>query len=59
MPDWKDGGKNKYVIANDKGESRIWDYQTIIRFLAFQDKKRAEEFLKCFRDLIEKAGDLI
>ena len=59
VPDWKDGGKNKYVIANDKGESRIWDYQTIIRFLAFQDKKRAEEFLKCFRDLIEKAGDLI
>ena len=28
-------------------------------FLSFKDRKTATEFLKCFRDLIEKAGDLI
>ena len=28
-------------------------------FLSFPTKEMAEEFLKCFRDLIEKAGDLI
>lgn len=28
-------------------------------FLSFQDSKTAEEFLKCFKDLIELAGDLI
>ena len=28
-------------------------------FLAFPTKEMAEEFLKCFRDLIKKAGDLI
>ena len=28
-------------------------------FLSFKDRKTAIEFLKCFRDLIEKAGDLI
>ena len=28
-------------------------------FLAFPTKQMAEEFLKCFRDLIEQAGDLI
>ena len=28
-------------------------------FLSFYDKQTTEEFLECFRDLIEKAGDLI
>lgn len=31
----------------------------IARFLTFLTKEMAEEFLKCFRDLIEKAKDLI
>lgn len=31
----------------------------IARFLTFPTKEMAEEFLKCFRDLIEKAKDLI
>lgn len=30
-----------------------------ISFLSFPTKKMAEEFLECFKDLIEKAGDLI
>lgn len=59
LPDWKDDEQNKYVIAPDKGEFMIWEYHTISRFLAFQDKKRAGEFKDCFIDLIKQAGDLI
>lgn len=59
LPDWEDGGQNKYVIAPDKGEFEIWQYHTVSRFLAFQDEKRADEFKDCFIDLIRKAGDLI
>ena len=59
VPDWNDGGQNKYVIAYDKGEFEIWQYHTVSRFLAFQDEKRADEFKDCFIDLIRKAGDLI
>lgn len=59
VPDWNDGGQNKYVIAYNKGEFEIWKYHTISRFLAFQDEKRADEFKDCFIDLIKQAGDLI
>ena len=59
LPDWNDGGQNKYVIATDKGEFEIWQYHTVSRFLAFQDEKRADDFMNCFIDLIRKAGDLI
>lgn len=59
VPDWNDGGQNKYVIAYDKGEFEIWQYHTVSRFLAFQDEKRADEFKNFFIDLIRKAGDLI
>lgn len=59
LPDWNDGGQNKYVIAYDKGEFEIWKYHTVSRFLAFQDEKRADEFKDCFIDLIKQAGDLI
>ena len=59
LPDWNDGGQNKYVIAYDKGELEICQYHTESRFLAFQDEKRADEFKDCFIDLIKQAGDLI
>lgn len=59
VPDWNDGDQNKYVIVPNQGEFKIYEYHTISRFLAFQDKKRADEFNACFIDLIRKAGDLI
>ena len=59
LPDWEDGKQKKYIIANDAGEFKIWEYHTVSRFLAFQDEKRADEFKDCFIDLIRKAGDLI
>ena len=58
-PDWKDDSQMKYVIYNPEGEFIIGCYTSSRRFLAFQDKKRANEFLTNFRELIEQAGDLI
>ena len=59
LPDWEDENQDKYVILSSKGERYVAYCQSISRFLAFQDKKRANEFLTNFRELIELAGDLI
>ena len=59
VPDWKNDYQDKYVIINMSGNHTVVTYQYIVRFLAFQDDRRAKEFLECFRDLIIKAGDLI
>jgi hypothetical protein len=57
-PDWN-GYTNKWGIVYVENELNIHKYATIHKFLSFQSKKIAEEFLKNFRDLIEKAKDLI
>ena len=59
IPDWNNSTQNKYVIFNLVGEFTISLYYCHSHFLAFQNEKRAEEFLYNFRDLIEQAGDLI
>ena len=59
LPDWEDDNQDKYVILSSNGERWVAYCQSISRFLAFQDKKRANEFLTNFRELIEQAGDLI
>ena len=59
LPDWEDENQDKYVILSSKGERYVAYCQSISRFLAFQDKKRANEFLTNFRELIEQAGDLV
>ena len=59
IPDWNNSIQNKYVIYNLEGKFAISPYYCHSHFLAFQNKKRAEEFLNNFRDLIEQAGDLI
>lgn len=58
LPDWGNELQSKRIICNYKGEITV-SYSIISRFLSFQDEKRAKEFLECFKDLIEKAGDLI
>lgn len=59
LPDWNDDKQEKYVIESSEGKCYVDKYKHISSFLAFQDEKRADEFLECFRDLIMKAGDLI
>ena len=49
----------KYIIKWDKDDLIVATSGRIRAFLIFPTREMAEEFLKCFRDLIEKAGDLI
>ena len=58
-PDWNNSIQNKYVIYNLEGKFTISPYYCHSHFLAFQNEKRAGEFLTNFRDLIGQAGDLI
>jgi len=56
-PEWN--ASRKYVIKNLQGKLTIIGCSDLPTFLVFPTREMAEEFLKCFRDLIEKAGDLI
>ena len=64
VPDYTDTS-NKFCIVNYfnfhlyKHIHVIIAHSTIPRFLSFQSKEIAEEFLNNFKDLIEQAGDLI
>lgn len=59
LPDWTEDNQSKYSICSIDGEFSIRIRYTNRHFLAFQDEKRANEFLTNFRELIEEAGDLI
>lgn len=59
LPDWTEDNQSKYAICSIDGEFSIRIRYTNRHFLAFQDEKRAVEFLGCFIDFIRKAGDLI
>lgn len=62
---WRQGWEPIWDCS-EKWCIRLWGNElsvgiatNISRFLTFPTKEMAEEFLKCFKDLIEKAGDLI
>lgn len=64
--EYRQGWKPNYNIRQDKYTivySNNWGLTVIIyqtpRFLSFQSREIAEEFLTNFRELIEQAGDLI
>ena len=59
--DWKPiwGISQKWCIRLFNGVPSVGITTNISKFLTFPTKEMAEEFFKCFRDLIEKAGDLI
>ena len=59
LPNWKDGTQRKYVIYNLEGEFIVNIHYYPVRFLAFQNEKKAKDFFECFKDLIKQAGDLI
>ena len=59
VPEWGNIDESKYSIEMIENEFTVENYGITRHFLAFQDKKRANEFLTNFRELIEEAGDLI
>ena len=58
-PDWLEGNVQKYVIQKWRDRISIETTYVTHSFLSFPTYEMAKEFLECFRDLIEKAGDLI
>ena len=58
VPNWN-ANYDKYIIIKNRGKYGVFAAGWVSRFLTFQDRERAEEFLTNFRELIEKAGDLI
>lgn len=50
---------HKYCIYLCYNEVQVRMCTNVARFLTFPTREMAIEFLECFRDLIEKAGDLI
>ena len=56
-PEWN--ASHKYAIKNLQGELTVIGCSNVAAFLVFPTGEMAEEFLKCFRDLIELAKDLI
>ena len=57
-PNWNNDC-NKYIIVKNRDKYVVFGGNWTNEFLSFQDRERAEEFLNNFRELIEKAGDLI
>lgn len=58
-PDWKNSKSGKYYINHIDDDYTIMTYCVSTKFLSFQSREIAEEFLNNFKDLIEQAGDLI
>ena len=58
-PDWTNGKSDKYCICVRAKGPQIILLSEIGRFLAFQSREIAEEFLENFEPLIKEAGDLI
>jgi hypothetical protein len=56
-PEWNNS--EKYVIKWEGNSLRVFTAGRIHAFLAFPTREMAKEFQECFKDLIEKAGDLI
>ena len=59
VPEWGNIDESKFSIEMVGNEFTVENYGITRHFLAFQGKKRANEFLTNFRELIEEAGDLI
>lgn len=57
-PDWSDT-KSKYVIIVYKYNITISERYCESEYLSFPTEEMAEEFLECFRDLLEKAKILL
>lgn len=59
QPDWANVNTNKYGIVLNSDKLSISLRGIGVKFLAFQSREVAEEFLKNFEPLIKEAGDLI
>lgn len=57
-PNWE-VNNSKYVILVIDGNIRVISNINISRCLSFPDREMAEEFMECFKDLLEQAKKLL
>lgn len=58
-PDYYSINQDKYAIFYKENDPEIDKFQSTSKFLSFPTYKLAKQFLENFKDLIEKAKDLI
>lgn len=58
-PDWTNTALVKYAITSENNNLEVGYFYRVQMFLSFPTKELAEQFLENFRDLIEKAKELI
>ena len=59
VPDWENRKQEKWIIEYSLSHYNIVYTTIFMEFLSFQSEEIAKEFFNNFKDLIEKAGDLI
>lgn len=59
VPDWEDTNNLKYSIVKDRNYIKCNSCYYHIKFLTFQDRETAEQFISNFKDLIEQASPLL
>ena len=57
-PDWKDFS-DKWCIVNSGSGLLVGKYIRIVRVLSFPTEKMVNEFMRCFRDLLDIAKPLL
>lgn len=58
-PDWDNEGIIKWCIEYRNNKAYIYDYCSTAHSLSFPTKEMAEDFMNCFKDLLEIAKPLI
>lgn len=58
-PDWNDDEMIKWCIVYWSNSVIVFDYRSTSHSLSFPTKEKAEEFMNCFKDLLEKAKTII
>ena len=58
-PDWKNDCQSKYCVAYEYDAIKIFSYGHTNRSLSFPTREMANEFITCFKDLLEEAKSLI
>lgn len=58
VPDWTDDDSTKYVVDFNSGHIVVTDYFAGMSLLYFKTEELRDEFLRCFRPLIEKLKPL-
>ena len=58
-PNWSSFGEDKWCVMNNAGKFTVGVYGNISRSLSFPTEEMANDFINCFKDLLEIARPLV